>query len=350
MILYEGEERMKRGILAGFSIICAAALLSGCQTGKKQFMTDSEGAKVIQIGHVNSSKEDDQYQVLALYFGEELRKASGGQFTVDILTDSILGGERDMIEGMKMGTVDAALITNFSFGSFVPEFQTFDLPYLFTSREDAYRILDDDAVMETPKEKLYHDCDIKFLAWGEGGFRSVMNNVGPIETTDDFKGLKIRLPETSIYLDAFKAFGSNPTTMAFSETYTAVQQRTVDGLELPISSFYSMGYGEVCSYLSLTEHFYSPAAIVVSKQTWESLSEEERDWFQTAAREAGKRQRVFVKDIEERFIENMEGMGVAVNSISDKSAFIQASEPVYQAYRDAIGAAYVDMVFEKLGR
>ena len=339
---------MKRVLSAGIGIICAAILLSGCQTGKKQFMTDSAGAKVIQIGHVNSSKADDQYQVLASYFGEELRKASGGKFTVDILTDSILGGERDMIEGMKMGTVDAALITNFSFGSFVPEFQTFDLPYLFTSREDAYRILDDEEVMEIPKEKLYDNCDIKFLAWGEGGFRSVMNNINPIESVNDFKGLKIRLPETSIYLDAFKAFGSNPTTMAFSETYTAVQQRTVDGLELPISSFYSMGYGEAC--LSLTEHFYSPAAIAVSRQTWESLSDEEKDWFQTAATEAGKRQREFVKDIEEQFIETMKGMGVAVNSVGGKSAFIQASEPVYQAYRDTIGAAYVDMVFQKLGR
>ena len=341
---------MKRGLSAGIGIICAAILLSGCQTEKKQFMTDSTGTKVIQIGHVNSSKEDDQYQVLALYFGEELRKVSGGKFTVDILTDSILGGERDMIEGMKMGTVDAALITNFSFGTFVPEFQTFDLPYLFTEREEAYRILDDEAVMEIPKKKLYENCFIKFLAWGEGGFRSVMNNAKAIETVDDFKGLKIRLLETSIYLDAFKAFGSNPTTMAFSETYTAVQQRTVDGLELPISSFYSMGYGEVCSCLSLTEHFYSPAAIAVSRQTWESLSDEEKVWFQTAAIEAGKRQREFVKDIEEQFIENMKEMGVNVNSVSDKTGFIQASEPVYQAYRDIIGAAYVDMVFQKLGR
>ena len=241
---------MHRGLLAGISMICAAAVLSGCSTGQKKFMTDTDGAKVIQIGHVNSAKADDQYQVLAVYFGEELAKASGGRFAVDILTDSILGGERDMIEGMKMGTVDAALITNFSFGSFVPEFQTFDLPFLFTSRDEAYRILDDETVMEGPKQKLYDDCDVKFLAWGEGGFRSVMNNIKPIESEGDLKGMKIRLPETAIYLDAFKAFASNPTTMAFSETYTAVQQRTVDGLELPISSFYATGYGEVCSYLS----------------------------------------------------------------------------------------------------
>lgn len=341
---------MGRGLLLGISMLCAVGLASGCSTGQKQFMTDSEGAKVIQIGHVNSSKEDDQYQVLAVYFGEELKKASGGTFTVDILTDSILGGERDMMEGMKMGTVDAALITNFSFGSFVPEFQTFDLPYLFTSREEAYGILDDEAVMELPKQKLYDDCDVKFLAWGEGGFRSVMNNVAPIGTVGNLKGMKIRLPETAIYLDAFKAFGSNPTTMAFSETYTAVQQRTVDGLELPISSFYATGYGEVCSYLSLTEHFYSPAAIVISRQTWESLTDEEKGWFQTAASEAGKRQRVFVKDIETEFIKRMEEMGVGVNTVEDKTDFILASEPVYQAYRDAIGAAYVDMIFQKLGR
>ncbi|MCH1951259.1 TRAP transporter substrate-binding protein DctP [Enterocloster sp. OA13] len=341
---------MHRGLLAGISMICAAAVLSGCSTGQKKFMTDTDGAKVIQIGHVNSAKADDQYQVLAVYFGEELAKASGGRFAVDILTDSILGGERDMIEGMKMGTVDAALITNFSFGSFVPEFQTFDLPFLFTSRDEAYRILDDETVMEGPKQKLYDDCDVKFLAWGEGGFRSVMNNIKPIESEGDLKGMKIRLPETAIYLDAFKAFASNPTTMAFSETYTAVQQRTVDGLELPISSFYATGYGEVCSYLSLTEHFYSPAAIVISRQTWESLSEEEKTWFQTAAVEAGRRQREFVKEIETDFIGKMEDMGVVVNSVEDKTGFIQASEPVYKTYRDTIGAEYVDMVFRKLGR
>jgi TRAP-type C4-dicarboxylate transport system substrate-binding protein len=166
----------------------------------------------------------------------------------------------------------------------------------------------------------------------------------------DLQGVKIRLPETPLYVSSFKAFGASPSTMAFSETFTAVQQKTVDGLELPISSIYATGYSDICKYLSLTEHFYSPAAITMSKSYWENLTEEEKGWFTEAAKIAAQNQRKFVKDIEEQFIKEMEEKGVIVNKIEDKSEFIEASKPVYEIFKEEIGTEFLEKILTKLGK
>lgn len=124
--------------------------------------------------------------------------------------------------------------------------------------------MDNEKIMGPMEKRLYDQWSVKVLSYGDGGFRHTMNNVRPINKAEDMKGMRLRLPETAIYVDAFKAMNANPTTLAFSETFTAVEQGTVDGLELPISSFHSTGYGEICDYLSLTGHFYSPYQMDVS--------------------------------------------------------------------------------------
>jgi tripartite ATP-independent transporter DctP family solute receptor len=320
------------------------------ETASKETASKETSTRTIQLGHVNSSKSNDQYQVLAQYFADELKELSNGAFEIDIVSDSILGGERDMLEGMNIGTVDMALITNFSFGTFVPKFMAFDLPYIFNTREEAYSVLDDPEIFDEVAKDLYDSRSVKLLAYGEGGYRNVINNIRPIEKMSDFNGIKIRLPETPLYVSSFKAFGASPTTMAFSETFTAVQQGTVDGLELPISSIYATGYADITKYLTLTEHFYSPAAITMSKSMWESLTEEEQGWFEEAAKNAAKEQRVFVKDIEEQFLSEMEGNGVVINKIDDKTEFIEAAKSVYKEFENEIGAEFLQKVLKKLGR
>jgi len=353
---------MKKAIALVVSTVIFCAALAGCggsgnsqaspsQSGSQQETVASESggnARVLQIGHVNPGKDNDQYHTLCTLFGEKLTALSGGAFEIDILSDSLLGGERDMMEGMKIGTVDMAIITNLYYGNFVQDFTVFDLPYIFANRDEAYSILDDGNIMDPLTDKLYNDCDVKFLAWGEGGFRHVVNTVRPINDIGDMRGLKIRVPENALYIDSFKAMGSNPTAVAFSETFTAVQQKTVDGLELPISSIYTGGYHEICNYLSLTGHFYSPIALNMARSVWESLSEEEQGWFLQAAKEAGAEQRVFVQEIESQFISEMEASGAQVSEISDKASFRNACESVYQSIKNQIGNDILDKIDAKL--
>lgn len=339
---------------------CMALSLAACgsdgstasspATSSNTTASSSTADRVFQLGHVNTSSDDDQYQYFAVCFAKKLEEVSGGQLGIDIVSDSVLGGERDMMEGMQMGTVDMALITNFTLGSFDPEWQVFDLPYIFQSRDEAYCILNNRDIMGPMEETLYNNCGVKTLSYGDGGFRQILNNVRPINSAADLSGTKLRLPETAIYVDAFKAMGANPTTLAFSETFTAVEQGTVDGLELPISSIHSTGYGEICAYMSMTNHFYSPFQLDISTSVWESLSEKEQGWFEEAAQTATDAERDFVQVKEAEFVKELEGKGLTVNEVSDMGSLVNAATTIYDKYRDEIGSDLINSILTQLGR
>lgn len=305
-------------------------------------------ARVLQLGHLDPGKSNNAYQILCETFQKHLRDVSGGKMDVEIFSDAQLGGERAMMEGMQIGTVDMAIITNMYYSSFVPEFMLFDLPYLFGDYDAARAALDNEAIMAPMRQRLYEKFGVKQLDYGDSGFRYVVNNVRPIRAVADFQGLKIRLPESPIYVETFKALGANPTTMAFSETFTAVQQKTVDGLEITASAISTAGYYEVCSYLSLTRHFYSPIALNISRALWEGMGEEERGWLTEAASRAKKEQRAKVQDIEKGLLDDM-GKTIAINDIEDIEEFRKAASPAYNYVRGRIGADAVDAFLKTLG-
>ena len=221
---------MKKMLAISMSLIMAASL-AGCSSGggagkSTQPQTAQENAgdkapgeptsgkkRTIQLGHIDPAQDVDPYHTLAMNFKTEIEELSGGAITIDVITDAQLGSELSMMEGMNMGTIDMAVITNFSFSSSVPDFAVFDLPYLFMNREQAHAVLDDTSITDAMEEELYNDFGVKILSWGEGGFRSTINKKRPINTPADLKGIKIRVPENSTYVDTFKALGANPTTI-----------------------------------------------------------------------------------------------------------------------------------------
>lgn len=181
----------------------------------------------------------------------------------------------------------------------------------------------------------------------DNGFRNCLNNIRPINSVDDVKGMKLRLAENAIWSDCFKAFGSSPTAMAFSEVYTACQQGTVDGFELPIASVYSGAYWEVCKYYSLTEHLFTALNLCMSGLTWEGFSEEEQQWIQEAADYAQDVNRVYIKEVEEGWLSEI-GTHMEVNECADKSGFIAAAQSVYSNYTADIGQDLLDTVMAKV--
>lgn len=258
--------------------------------------------------------------------------------------DAQLGGDRDMLEGLQMGTLDMGLISNFTVGLFSPVYQVFNLPYIFEDADQAAEIFDNEEIMNPLIDELYNSCNIRLLSMAEGGFRYMLNNKRPIKTVADLKDLKMRLPETPTYVDSFKAWGSNPTTMAYTETFAAVQQGTVDGLEIPLGSILSSGYHEINKYLSLTEHFSSPIAVMLSKNVWDSLSEEEKGWFNEAATKTTVEHREFMKDIQAKYLEEIKKSGIEVNEVDDKSEFREAAQPVYDKYIEEFGSEIIDLI------
>lgn len=351
------------------SVLCLATF-SGCNSNSSTSQTQSAApglasqsqksestptqadsnveTRVLQLAHVDSSTPDNSYQILCETFKKNLYELSGGRFDVEIFGDSVLGGERDLMEGMNFGTIDMAIVSNMYFSNFVPDFMVFDMPYLFMNYDDVDKIFSNDEIMDPITKQLYDNCGVKFLAFGCNGFRHVINNLRPITKVEDYKGMKIRLPETPVFIQAFQAFGANPTTTAWSEAFTAVQQKTVDGLEVTAASIYTGRFYEICSYMSLTKHIFNPLAINMSSQLWDSLTEEEQGWFEEAAQTASSYQIQQVSKNEIRMIEEMQKAGCEVNDIEDLSPFREASLPARQYVVDQIGSETVNKILAKL--
>ncbi len=327
---------------AGTTAAAAAEEKGGAAAGDAAGAVEPE--RVIQLGHIDPST-NDPYQMLAELFAGKVNELSGGKIQIDILSDAQLGSEASMIEGMKLGTIDCAIISNFSYSSSIPDFCVFDMPYIFTNEKQAHAVMDDAEITGDLFDKLYDEFDVKILAYGEGGFRSVINTKKAITSPADFASLKIRVPGNETYLATFDALGANPVSMASSECYTGLQQGTIDGLEQPIGPMYSYKSYEVCKYISLTEHLYNPISLTVSRSLWESLSEEEQGWFTEAAASARDEQRVENISLNEKLLKAMQDeRGIAVNEIEDKAPFREAVQPVYDNYVQKFGSDRLDKI------
>ena len=301
-----------------------------------------EQVKKFQIGHILSNNPDDPYQVLCDNFAKNVAEMSGGKIQIEVIPNAQLGGERDMQEGMQLGTIDMAMITNVNVGSFIPEFLAFDMPFIFPSKQKAHEVLD--GPVGRAMLDRFERIGIKGLAWGEGGFRHMINRKKTIVSPADVKGLKFRSLENPLYIDTYRAIGTNPTPMAWTETFTGMQQGTIDGLDIPISVIYANRFNEVADYLSLTNHFYSPLMLTMSLKVWNSFSPEEQDILMKAAIKAGADERSFVTEMEEKFLTEMAEKGLEITRDVDFPAFQEAVQPVYDQYREKIGAQVLDEV------
>ena len=303
---------------------------------------DGEGfpTMTIQIAHVNPTTDDDQYNKLATLFAEKVTAATDGAVTFEICGNSELGGEADVLTGFDLGTHQMGIITNGSYGNLYGPSLVVELPFIFKDNETAWNFLDGD-IMKEVTDGLYDTLGYKVLAWGEGGFRNILSQK-PIRTPADLKGMKIRVPGMEMFMATFQTIGAAPSALDFNETFTAVQQHLMDGLELPIASAYTGSYYEICDYYDMTGHFYNAISLSCSKSFWESLSPELQEIFLTAAKEAGAEQRTWLQTAAADMLSKMEDGGCTIIDDVDVAAFQEACAPVYEAYRDKIGSDLLD--------
>jgi TRAP-type transport system periplasmic protein len=302
--------------------------------------SSAEAQTVIEVGH--STTLDSHYGMGMTRFGEVLEELSGGQMTLLQHPAAALGGERELIEAVQIGTLDMVITSTGPLPNFVPETQVLDLPFLFRDYDHARGVLDG----EIGRELLdYVDAaGFKALAWTENGFRHITNSQRPIRTPADLQGLKIRTMENPIHLRAFEALGAAPTPMSFAELFTALQQGVVDAQENPIVVISVSNFAEVQSHLSLTGHLYSPAIIMMSQDLWSSLSEEEQGWIMEATAASVEVTRARVTELEETGIDGLIEKGMQVVTDVDTAAFQEAVAPAYDAYTERFGDELIERI------
>lgn len=291
---------------------------------------------IIKFGWTSSTGETDPYAVAAREFKKAVEAGSKGRIEVQLFPNRQLGDEKPMLEGMRLGTVDAGAITNAVIAQIEPAFQLNDLPFLFENEMQAQKVLDG-PVGKKLAAKL-EPKGVLLLGYLEGGFRSMINNVRPVEKPEDVKGVKYRVMQNPVYIGMFSALGGNAVPMAWGETFTAVQQGTIDGLEIPLAVIDQNKFFEVTKYLSLTNHTYSAIGLVMSKRTYDRLPADLKKVVTQAGADAVKAQRVVVGKASKEVLASLSAKGMKINQVKDVKPFRAAVTEVYDKARDSIGA------------
>jgi tripartite ATP-independent transporter DctP family solute receptor len=294
---------------------------------------------VLKLGHAVAPEHP--YHLGAVRYSELVAQRTKNKVKIDVYPSTQLGNERDMVEGLQLGTIDLVVTSTGPLGGFVPRMFVVDLPFLFRDRAHAYKVLDGPIGRELLD--AFSAKGIRGLAFWENGFRQITNSVRPIEKPEDLKGIKIRTMENKVHLSAFRAFGASPTPMAWSEVYTALQQKTIDAQENPIAILYFQKIYEVQRYLALTGHFYSPTPLLMSLKTFHNLPENIQKVMLDTAMECATYERNLLRDNETKQLAEIKAKGMQV-TLPNKKPFQDAAAPVFKEFESQFGKETIDRI------
>jgi tripartite ATP-independent transporter DctP family solute receptor len=294
----------------------------------------TQAQTVLKIGHVLA--KGSHYDIGANVFCENLDKNTQGRYKCQVYPASALGGEREQVEAVQIGTQDLVITSTGPVGNFVPEMKIVDIPFLFRDYDHARKVLDgkigQDMLAKFPNHGLVA------LAWSENGFRHMTNNKRAIVSATDASGLKMRTMENKVHMEGYRSFGIQPTPMAFPEVFGALQQGVVDGQENPIPVILASKFSQVQKHLSLTGHVYSPGLIITSPRVMNKLSDADKKAFYDAAAKSVAATRKKVNDDEANGIAQLEREGMQVVKKVNSASFNDALKGPYANYAKEFGA------------
>jgi len=305
-------------------------------------------AAAVEFKFAHSGSLEHQYQIGAEQFKKLVEEKSGGEMKVTIFPQAQLGGERDLAEGVRMGTIEMSSVAAGNMAGFVPELQVFGVPFLFQTREQVYAVLDG-TVGKDLADIMLGKGFVNLSIW-EVGFRNMTNNIRPVKTPEDMKGLKIRVQESKIWIEFMKRLGAIATPIPFGELYTALQQNVVDGQENPVATIYSMKFYEVQKYLSLTGHTYEPALVFANPKWFNGLDPKHQAILRESAMEAAAFQRQKLAEMDKERFEVIKKAGVQVEENPDKAAFAQATADLHKVLADSVPEALVQKIKDEVAK
>jgi tripartite ATP-independent transporter DctP family solute receptor len=306
------------------------------------FFASEVSAKEVVLKLSHTGAPTHHYHLGSLKFAELVEQKTNGEVKVQVYPSDSLAPQRESVEGAQFGTIDMVLTSSMVVSNFEPLIGVFDLPFIFTTREQAYSILDG-PIGEHVAKKV-EDIGLVILAYWENGFRHVTNNVRPIHTPDDLKGLKIRVPESPISIDTFKALGALPTPISFGELYSSLQLGVIDGQENPLAHLIESRFYEVQKYCSLTGHLYTAEPLIISKIIWEKLTPDQQKAIKEAAIEAGTYERNLSAEKDKQYLREAKDKGVQFVEDPDIPAFKKAVQPVYEKYGPKFGDVFNEII------
>lgn len=336
-------------ILVPLLVIFFLAACGGESESGSDSSAEAEGQTYkIRIAH-SSAATNDRLENSLQEFKKAVEERSNGRIIVETYPNSQLGGEREELEGVQLGTIEMAVLSTAPFAGFFEKMMVLDLPYLFTDEKVADKVLDGpfgDKLFDI----MLQETGIRGLAWGENGIRHMANNIRPIKSPADIKGLKIRTQENQAHMDMISAFGGSPTPIAFPELYSSLQQGVIDGYENPISLITGMRFYEVTKYITLNAHVYGAYAFIVNDSFFQTLPEDLQTIIMEESKNWSKTEREFNRKQTEEGIDLIKEQGVEVTELSEEqiNEFKELAKPIVDSYRTQIGEELFDELMEAI--
>jgi len=304
------------------------------------------GPIILKFGWTTAAGKTDPYAITARQFKKALEEEAPGQFEVQFFPSRQLGDEKEMLEGLSFGTLDSAVITNSPISRIALQFQINDMPFIYANKGQAYKVLDGPNGQKLMK--ILEAKNIIGFGFAEGGYRQMINNARPVFSPEDVAGIKWRVMPNPVYIGMFRALGGNAVPMAWGEVFTAMQQGTIDGLEIPIAVIYNNHYFEVAKHLSLTNHTYSALGLLMSKRRYNSLTPDQQRAVRKAARKAINEERRMNTENVKILLEKIKEKGMKVNQVRNPKEFRAKVGPVYEKFRSSIGSELFDSVLAEV--
>ncbi len=261
--------------------------------------------------------EDSYFDRVMEYYDKQIQEKSGGSLALDIQAGGALGGETDYVEGMQAGTIDMTLVSISPITPTAHSCGVFEIPFLFRDFEHANKVWNSE-IGQAMRDEL-DSVGIKALGIADFGYRQTTNNVRPINSPDDVKGLKLRVMQSEIQIRAWEALGATPVTMAVTEVFTALQTGTVEGQENPINAIRSNGFYEVQKYMSFTNHMYAPILLCVSKTAWDGLTENQQKVLMDCVPDWAEKSVGILEQVNGEDLKIIQDAGVQINEVSEEN-------------------------------
>ena len=314
----------------------AAALgLTGVATASAQT------TQTLRFGY--ALPEDSSLGAGAKVFETEITRRTGGRYRIEVSSNAKLGSETDMLKHVQRGTIDLAFVTSAPLPNYVLEVGVFSIPFIFSDASHAHDMLDS-AIGLACLEK-FRDSDIVALAWGENGMRQLTNSRRPIKTPRDLRGLKLGLPQSAVMMIGLEALGADVSAAAFSDLFDDLHSGRFDGQENSLATIRASNFCQVQKHLTLSNHIYDPAVVVMSTNAHGALSAEDQDAFAEAAKLAGLASRQYAAEaLSQGGIETLRQSGMQLVRQIDREEFLAALSPVQWKFESLFGTDLVRWV------
>jgi len=291
-------------------------------------------------------------EALGIKFSEVLAEKTNNKYKTTMFVNGQLGSEQATVNDVALGTLDMSIIASNNLAPFSPDIGILSLPYLFENIDQAEKIINSD-IEKSLTESALKQANVRILAWSYSGFRMLTNSKRPVKNLDDLKGLFIRVPKSDLIIKTYQSLGINPTPVAWSETFTALQQKVVDGQETPYAAIYSMKFAEIQKYLTETHYLFSLEPLIISESVFQDQSADVQKAMLEAGKEATAYSLAWIKEKETSIKEELVAKySLEISQLEDEAEWVKKAQGgVWPEYYEQVGGkSKINEILRTLGR